>query len=339
MMTDHRRRRRTVMARMTMVAAPAIFAAITSAQPNPYRSIDDWVELDGFRALGSVSAVYPDALGGVWIADRCGENSCAGHEGVAPIIRLDASGRPAASFGQDVFVWPHGLYVDGDGHVWVTDGRGEGGRGHQVIKFTPDGDEVMRLGEAGVAGSGPGQFNGPTGVVVAPSGDVFVADGHETESNHRIVKFSPDGRFLGTWGQRGAGPGEFNVPHAIALDSRGRVFVADRDNNRIQIFDQNGVFVDAWTQFGRPSGLFIGADDTIYVSDNQSNDARNPGRRRGIYVGSARDGTVMAFIPDPQFDPLNEQETSAHGIAADANGNIYGAEVWSQTLMKYVRSR
>jgi DNA-binding beta-propeller fold protein YncE len=120
------------------------------------------------------------------------------------------------------------------------------------------------------------------------------------------------------------------------MDSRGRLFVADRDNNRIQIFDQNGRFLDAWTQFGRPSGLFIDASDTLYVSDNQSNDERNPGVRRGIRVGSARDGTVVAFIPDPEFDPRNAQETGAHGLAVDASTNVYGAEVWSQTVKKYV---
>jgi DNA-binding beta-propeller fold protein YncE len=138
-----------------------------------------------------------------------------------------------------------------------------------------------------------------------------------------------------SFGEFGSGPGQFNVPHAIAIDSNGRLFVADRDNNRIQIFDQQGRFIDQWTQFGRPSGISIGADDTIYVSDNQSNDSRNPGIIRGIRHGSAIDGRVVGFIPDPQFDPGVDQETSAHGIAVDSEGNIYGAEVWSETVRKY----
>jgi DNA-binding beta-propeller fold protein YncE len=196
---------------------------------------------------------------------------------------------------------------------------------------------LLALGVAGVAGDDSSHFNGPTGVVVAPSGDVFVTDGHEDASNNRVLKFTSDGRFVKQWGGTGSGPGQFLVPHAIALDSQGRLFVADRDNNRIQIFDQDGRFLDAWTQFGRPSGLYIGADDTLYVSDNQSNAERNPGWTRGIRVGSARDGKVTALIPDPDFDPARTQETGAHGIAADARGAVYGAEVQSQSLKKYER--
>jgi streptogramin lyase len=312
-------------------------AAAANAQPNPYRVVEDWVRPPESRDLGSVSAVYPDARGNVWIAERCGENSCVGHDDVAPIMLFDSSGRWIKSLGEGMFVWPHGLYVDADGSVWVTDARAEGGKGHRVVKLDPDGEVLMALGEAGVAGDGPGQFSGPTGVVVAPNGDIFVADGHEADSNHRIVKFARDGRFLKTWGKRGSRPGEFNVPHAIAMDAQGRVFVADRDNSRIQIFDQDGEFLDEWAQFGRPSGIFI-ADDIIYVSDNQSNSERNPGWPRGIRVGSVRDGSVAAFIPDPEFDPARSQETGAHGVAADALGNIYGAEVWSETVKKYLAS-
>jgi DNA-binding beta-propeller fold protein YncE len=138
-----------------------------------------------------------------------------------------------------------------------------------------------------------------------------------------------------SFGEYGNGPGQFNVPHAIAIDSRGRVYVADRDNNRVQIFDQQGTWLDEWRQFGRPSGIAIAADDTIYVSDNQSNDARNPGIVRGIRVGKATSGVVFAFIPDPVFDPARDQETSAHGLAVDRVGNVYGAEVWGQTARKY----
>jgi DNA-binding beta-propeller fold protein YncE len=308
---------------------------VAEAQPNPYRVVEGWLDTDGFRVLGSVSGVYPDGRGNVWIAERCGANSCVEHEDLAPIIAIDPAGRAVRSFGAGHFAWPHGIYVDADGNVWVTDGRGGRGKGHQVTKFSPAGDVLLTLGTAGVAGRGPVHFNGPTGVVVAPDGSIFVADGHETESNHRIVKFSAQGAYLLEWGGLGAAPGEFNVPHALAMDSRGRLFVADRDNNRIQIFDQNGRFLEEWTQFGRPSGIFIAPDDTLYVSDNQSDNARHGGWHRGIRVGSARDGSVAFFIPDPDFDPENSQETSAHGIAADAEGNIYGAEVWSETVKKY----
>ena len=323
--------------RLSISAALLLLAAAAGAQPNPYRTLDRWLQSPPARALGSASTVAVDARGNLWIAERCGANSCAEHPDIDPILLYSPSGRWLASFGAGLFAWPHGIYVDPDGSVWVTDARAGRGRGHQVTKFSPDGKVLLTLGEAGVAGSGPAHFNGPTDVVVALNGDVFVTDGHEPDSNNRVVKFTHDGRYITEWGGTGSAPGRFLVPHAIALDSRGRVFVADRDNNRIQIFDQDGKFLDAWTQFGRPSGLYIAADDTLYVSDNQSNAERHPGWQRGIRVGSARDGTVVAFIPDPEFDPERAQETGAHGLTADAAGNIYGAEVWSQTVKKYVR--
>jgi sugar lactone lactonase YvrE len=317
------------------IAGMMAVAATASAQPDPYRLVPSWIQPPASRPLGSVSMVYPDGHGDIWAAERCGGNSCAGKDDIAPILLFDSAGRLVRAFGDGMFVFPHGIHVDRDGNVWVTDARGADGRGHQIFKFGPDGTVLMRLGEAGVAGGGPRHFNGPTDVVVAPNGDIFVSDGHEPDSNNRIVKLAPDGRFLEAWGTGGSEPGQFLVPHALAMDTQGRLFVADRDNNRIQIFDQEGTFLDQWTQFGRPSGIFIAPDDTIYVSDNQSNDDRNPGWRRGIRIGNARDGTVSAFIPDPEFDPRNSRETSAHGVAADALGNVYGAEVWSRTIKKY----
>ena len=316
----------------------ATFASFAPAQPSPYHVVEGWLAAPNGRTLGSMSMVDVDAAGNVWVAERCGENNCLGHDDVAPILQLSSSGGWIKTFGAGQFAWPHAIHVDGQGNVWITDARGGEGRGHRVLKFSPAGELILALGEAGVAGSDSAHFNGPTDVVVAPSGEFFVTDGHEAESNNRVMKFSRDGRFIKEWGGTGSAPGQFIVPHAIDIDSRGRLFVADRDNNRIQIFDQEGRFLDAWTQFGRPSGLHIGADDTLYVSDNQSNDARNTGWHRGIRIGSARDGSVTAFIPDPQFDPAQTQETGAHGIAADAEGNIYGAEVYSQTVKKYAQN-
>jgi DNA-binding beta-propeller fold protein YncE len=311
-------------------------SAAAAAQPNPYRTIDAWLRTPAGRAPGSMSSVALERGGNVWIVERCGANDCSTNDELAPIFRADPSGKVLASFGTGMFAWPHGIYVDSAGNVWLTDARGGNGRGHQVFKLDARGNVLLALGTAGVAGGGASHFNGPTGVVVAPNGDVFVTDGHEPDSNNRVVKFSSGGRYIKEWGGTGSAPGQFLVPHAIALDSRGRVLVADRDNNRIQIFDQDGKFLEQWTQFGRPSGLYVAADDTLYVSDNQSNAERHPGWMRGIRVGSARDGTVRAFIPDPEFDPARDQETGAHGLAADDAGNIYGAEVWSQSVKKYV---
>jgi sugar lactone lactonase YvrE len=194
----------------------------------------------------------------------------------------------------------------------------------------------MTLGKRGVAGSGEDTFTKPSDVVVAPNGNIFVADGHDAEGNNRIVKLTADGAFIKAWGTTGGDTGEFRDVHALAMDSQGRLFVADRANSRIQIFDQDGNHLATWTQFGRPSGLFIDGNDVLYAADSESNSARNPGWRRGIYIGSAGDGWVSAFIPDTEPDPDNSGTSAAEGVAVDALGNVYGAEVGPRTVRKYV---
>jgi DNA-binding beta-propeller fold protein YncE len=318
-----------------LACAACAAAGGLAAQPNPYRTVDSWLRAPAGRTLGSVSSADSAADGTLWVAERCGANDCSTTTDLAPILHADSSGKVIGSFGAGRFAWPHGIYVDAEGNVWVTDARAGNGRGHQVTKFSPDGRVLLTLGEAGVAGSDSAHFDGPTDVAVAANGDVFVSDGHEPASNNRIFKFTRDGKFVTQWGGSGSARGQFLVPHALALDSQGRLFVADRDNNRIQLFDQDGKLLDEWTQFGRPSGLYIAKDDTIYVSDNQSNTERHPGWARGIRIGSARSGEVTAFIPDPEFDPARTQETGAHGLAADAAGNVYGAEVYSLSVKKY----
>src|SRR5262249_15562962 len=162
------------------------------------------------------------------------------------------AGKLLASWGAGLFVFPHGATVDRAGHLWVTDARGENGKGHQVFEFAPDGRVLRTLGKAGISGSGPDTFDQPTDVGVAPSGEIFVTDSHRGGKNNRVVKFSRDGRYVKEWGRTGSGRGELSEPHSIAIDSRGRLFVADRENNRIQIFDQDGRYLDEWRQFGRP---------------------------------------------------------------------------------------
>jgi sugar lactone lactonase YvrE len=227
--------------------------------------------------------------------------------------------------------------VDREGNVWVTDARGRDGKGHQVFKFSPDGRLLLTLGKAGVAGAGNDEFNQPSDVAVAPNGDIFVADGHDAGSNMRIVKFDRTGTFIKTWGKPGSAPGEFNVPHGLAFDSKGRLFVADRANNRLQIFDQEGTFLAEWKQFSRLSGIDIDSNDVLYGADSESNTKRNPGWRRGIWVGSARDGSIAAFIPDPIQNPDASATSGAEGVAADAQGNIFGAEVGPKMVKKYVK--
>jgi DNA-binding beta-propeller fold protein YncE len=229
------------------------------------------------------------------------------------IVKFSHEGNVVASFGGGMFIWPHGIDVDAEGNVWVTDAvaptRTQGGkRGHQVLKFSSDGKVLLTLGTPGVSGGGPAHFNAPSDVAVADNGDMFVADGHGLDGNNRVVKFSKDGKFIKAWGRTGYAPGEFRTLHAIAIDARGRVFVADRSNNRIQIFDQNGKFLTMWTQFGRPSGIFFDEKDQIYVADSESDDEQNPGWEMGIWIGDARTGWVQSFILNPWGDPRETAE-------------------------------
>jgi len=303
----------------------AVDVSATNNLPNPYRPIENWAQLPAGVAWGQVISAQPDAHGNLWVF----------HRSDPAILEFDGSGKFLKSFGAGMFVEPHGLAVDRDGNIWVTDAQGKDGKGQQVFKFSPDGKVLMTLGKAGVAGNGPDTFNGPCDVVIAPSGDIFVADGHGGNTNARVVKFSKNGKFIKEWGKKGSGPGEFDTLHSIAMDSKGRVFVADRGNSRIQIFDQDGKFIDQWKQFGRPSGIFISKNDTLYSVDSQSDDKTNPGVKRGIRIGSAKDGSVKAFIPDTSPDP---KIALAEGVSADAKGDIvYAAGVSSMALHKFAK--
>ena len=315
------------------------------AQAGPYDLVGEaWGQLPPQRPWASTSAVHvaPDLVH-VWVADRCGPGGCAVHPDVDPILLLDGAGRLVRSFGKGLFAWPHGIDVDPEGNVWVTDATAGGerwpqGLGHVVYKFSPEGELLMTLGRKGVAGDGPDTFSRPTAVLVAPNRDIFVADGHGEDGNNRIVKLNPDGRFLKAWGVTGAEAGEFREPHALAMDSRGRLFVGDRGNHRIQIFDQEGNHLAMWTQFGSPSGLYIDPDDVLYSADSDSNASRNPGWRRGLYIGSAIDGWVRALIPDPEPNPDDLVTSAAEGVTADAEGNVYGAQVRPGMLKRYVKT-
>jgi len=311
--------------------------APTNDGPNPYKSVFDWAKMPPGRTWGSSAGVDIDADGkSVWVIDRCGANTCYGSN-LDPILKFDASGRLVKSFGAGMFVFPHGIHVDRQGNVWVTDGQGRGSQGHQVIKFSPNGQVLMRLGQAGVAGNNPYNFNMPSSVFVAPNGDIFIGDGHGGESNNRIVKFDKTGKYIKEWGTKGSGPGQFDTPHALAMDSQGRLFVGNRNNNRIDIFDQDGKFIQSWSQFSRPSGIYIDKNDVIYVADSESESvSRNHnGWKRGIRWGSLKDGKVLGFIPDPVA--VATTTSAAEGVAVDAAGNIYGAEVGPKGVARYVR--
>jgi sugar lactone lactonase YvrE len=264
------------------------------------------------------------------------------------------------SFGAGMIVFPHGIHVDRDGNIWVTDGQDNLPRaargatagaaapaaappakviGHQVFKFSPDGKLLMTLGKPGGNQPGapaePDSFYQPNDVLVAPNGEIWVCEGHGG-ANSRLIKFDKNGKFIKEFGKKGSGPDDWDQPHALAMDSRGRLFVGDRSNNRIKILDQDGKVLAEWLQFSRPSGIYIDKQDNIYVADSESGSVNRTRTdwKRGIRIGKVSDGVVTAFIPDPAETAAST--SAAEGVAVDAAGNIYGAEVGPRALKKYV---
>ena len=308
---------------LTLLAA--LVAAITIASPralqsqeSAYRLVDGWAQLpNGVDEWGQTIGLHLDADENLWVFHRCFSTSCdQGRENVTPVLKYDPSGRLVDSWGEGMFIWPHGFFIDSDGNIWTTDARGADGKGHTVMKFTPYGRLLMTLGTAGVAGDGQNTFDGPTDVAVAPNGDIFVVDGH---GNNRVVKFNKDGQFIMSWGGAGEGPGEFNEPHCLAFDSRGRLFVGDRVNQRIQVFDQNGRYLAEWAGI-MASGMAITQDDVIFVADYQL--------REGIVIAKASDFSEIGFIDDPMPE----------GVAVDRMGNVYAGEVLQRNLKKFVKN-
>ena len=348
-MMSRRNRLGIAVAVVLTIALGAAADAAGQTYPNPYRLVDDWAKFSDGRIVGAVGDTTVDNDGEhIWAVLRCDAgpedfgSECLDSD-LDSIIKFAPDGTAVESFGGGMFIWPHGIDVDPDGNVWVTDGVGEantpegGNRGHQVVKFSPTGEVLMRLGTPGEAGGGRGHFNSPADVVVADDGSIFVADGHANETNNRVVKFDANGNYLMEWGQTGYAPGEFRTLHAIAIANDGRVFVADRSNNRVQIFDQEGEFLAQWTQFGRPSGISFDAHGRIYVADSESDDVQNPGWDLGIRIGDAKSGWVTEFIPFVWGDPREVAGNGAEFVAVDAEGNIYGGEPRPRTLQKYVR--
>jgi DNA-binding beta-propeller fold protein YncE len=368
---------------MTVAASAAAQANMTpvNSLPNPFTTVEGWAKMPEGRVWGSTSAVAIDRDGqSIWVAERCGANSCIGSP-LDPVLKFDSNGNLVAHFGAGMIQSPHGIFIDHDKNVWVVDcsctggGGGRGGgaaaappaspppaaapAGHQIFKFSPDGKLLMTLGKAGGARD-PDYFTQPNAVLVAPNGDIFVVEGHGSRATGTppvpppasLYKFSKDGKLIkrwGTWG-KGDGPYEFDQPHTLAMDSKGRLFVGDRGNNRIKIFDQNGTLLDTWYQFSRPSGVFIDAQDNIYVADSESGSVNRERTdwKRGMRIGSAKDGSVKYFIPDPwevcrqgqqptADAPCATNTSAAEGVAVDAKGNIYGAEVGPKALKKYTK--
>ncbi len=297
--------------------------------PNPYRTVEGWAKLPEGRTWGSTSSVDIDKDGvSVWVGERCGTNSCLTST-LDPVLKFDATGKLVKSFGSGLVIFPHGITVDRDGNIWIVDGQDNaprpargaapapgatpaplpmgppagGTKGHQVIKFSPDGKVLLTLGKPGGAAA-PDYFFQPNDVLRgAERRHLRRRRTRRRQLAHAQVR--QDRQVPQDVGQARIGPGDFSQPHALAMDSQGRLFVADRSNNRVQVFDQEGKFLTETKAFGRPSGVYIDKNDNLYVADSesQSRDANaygyNPGVKRGIRLGSAKTLTVDRLHPRP----------------------------------------
>ena len=322
--------------------------------PNPTTKVTrNWGQLPAGRSWGTTAGIDIDPTdGNIWAYERCGVGAAAGSGGggascdtnlVDPIFKFDRrTGAVLANFGKGVMVTPHGIAVDRQGNVWIADfgGNAAGTKGHQVHKFSPKGEKLLSLGVAGKPGNADGQFNQPNDVIVGPDGSIYVADGHDAQgmttanavaegikrgATSRISKFSPDGKFIKSWGGIGVKHGEFRTPHSFAFDSRGRLWVADRGNHRIEIFDQDGKYLESRYSFSRPSGLFI-KGDTVYVIDSESGPYNHPNWHDGVRIGPVNEDRVTGFIPPFDREDRGYQGTAGEGVAVDADGNVYAAE-------------
>ena len=319
--------------------------------PNPAPKVtQNWGELPAGRTWGTSAGLDIDPKDGhVWGYERCGAGTAGGgpvdceNNAVDPVFKFDRhTGKVLANIGKGVMVTPHGIHVDRDGNVWVADfaGNKEGTRGHQVHKFTAKGEKLMSIGIAGKPGNADGQFNQPNDVVVGPDGSIYVSDGHDAQgmttaaaiaeglkrgATSRISKFTRDGKFVKSWGGIGMKHGEFRTPHALMFDAKGRLWVADRGNHRLEIFDQDGKYLESRYAYGRISGFFIKGNQ-IYAIDSESSPLNHPNWRNGVRIGPVDEDRITAFIPPFEREDRLYQGTAGEGIAVDADGNVYAAE-------------
>jgi hypothetical protein len=288
----------------------------------PYHVENNWAKLPGGRPWGAASGIAMDKDGkSLWVFERCGgttDDTCKQHPEIAPIMKFDEHGNVLKAFGAGMFSWPHGIFIDRENHVWVVDGVTKNHVvGDTIRVFDQDGKLLRTMGKDGVRGSDtdPTAYNGASAVLQAPNGDIFVADGHDPDSNSRMLKYDREGKFIMQWGQRGTGPTDFNPPHGLAMDKEGRLYVADRGNRAVKRFDQNGKLLDVWTQFGSPSGVFIDKNDILYVAD--STDRTGSGFTPGIRMAKVSDGKIFGNIAWPEQGTLE-------GVAVADDGTIYG---------------
>jgi len=330
------------------------------SNPNPALT-NQWGELPAGRVWGHTAGIDIDPTdGNIWAYERCAAGGGAafnpdggGAAGgpvncdnnlVDPIFKFDRiTGEVLANFGAGIFTTPHGIHADHEGNVWVTDfaTNASGTKGQQVHKFSPDGELLMSLGVAGQAGNDGAHFNQPNDVVVAADGSIFVSDGHSGQGmttaaaveegrqagqTGRIMKFAADGTFIKEWGQLGTAHGEFRTPHALEIDSQNRLWVADRGNHRLELFDLEGNYLESRYSFSRVSGIFITDDNLVYAIDSESGPFNHINWIAGVRVGPLNEDRLTAFIPGYPTESRGYQSTAGEGVAVDADGTVFVAE-------------
>lgn len=311
------------------------FAGATTPSPVTYRVVHGWPSVPEGQVLGwVVSGVGVDSHGDVFVFHRAGREWASDELDLTPIprptvLRFDSeTGALEASWGENQFAMPHGLTVDPENNVWLTDVAL-----HQVYKFSPEGKLLMTLGERGVAGNDRHHFNRPTKVAVAKDGSFYVSDGYR---NSRVAKFAADGRFLMEWGAKGSADGQFDVPHGIALDQQGRVYVADRTNARVQIFDSAGRHLATWkgAGYGRPFDVAVGPDGAVFIADG--GDLPNEPPDRSSVVVVRPDGTILGRFG--RFGVYDGQLYKAHDIAVGKDGAVYVGDA-NGRVQKFLTAR
>lgn len=300
-----------------------------------YQIVHGWPVLPEGKVLGAVAGVGVDSHDHVFVCHRATRTWPVSDELDTSTIPQPAvvlfDGRTGAlvgEWGARLFAMPHGLAVDRDDNIWLTDVALQ-----QIFKFSHDGKLLLTLGERGIAGHDTSHFNRPTKVAVAADGSFYVSDGYR---NTRIMKFAPDGTFLFQWGSKGIGPGQFDLPHAVSLDAAGRVYVADRSNARVQVFDPVGRFLREWKdpRLGRPYDIAIGTNDATFVADGGDQPDAPPDRSALVVLHT--DGSVVERIG--RWGNYDGQFLLAHDVAVGRNGAVYVGDIMGRRVQKFVRT-
>ncbi len=296
----------TLLASSGSLVLTAAFAEDPSSKPIPaYKVVADWPSPSSPIKLGEVSAVATDAPDRVFVF----------HRSEPPVVVFDRDGKYLRSWGEGLVKKAHGMRIDRDQNVWITD------VGHHLVrKFDHEGSLLMTLGRQGMPGAAPDRFNQPTDVAITPSGEFFVADGY---GNARVVRFAKDGRYISEWGSKGKREGQFHLPHAIVADADGRIYVGDRENDRVQVFDPQGKYLAQWTEGGAPYGLFLTADRRLFVADGRADRVTVLDRN-----GKARQHWGSTGAGPGQFD-------MPHAVCIDSQGDVYVAEIDGRRLQKF----